>query len=109
MKSTYETELDWCIDGGMHTSSVIVEYDYSPQRRGGRYEPDWLDSVTLLAVRVAKQVGQTVTWHDILPALPVEITEHLQLRVLEDIRAHRADEEYEQRLERSVRNFCIGI
>lgn len=104
MKSTYETELDWVIDGGQKTVSCIVEYDYSPQRRGGRFEPDWLDSVTLLAVRVAKQVGQTVEWNDVLRALPDEITEHLQLRVLEDIRANRNDYEYDASLER-----CIGF
>lgn len=99
---TYECELDWVIDGGQKTVSCIVHYDYSQQRRGGRSEPDWLDSVTLIAVRVAKQIGQKVEWKDILPALPAEITEHLQLRVLEDIRANRNDYEYDQHLDRVI-------
>lgn len=104
MKSTYETELDWCIDGGMKTVSCVVHYNYSPQRRGGKREPDWLDSVTILAVRIAKQKGQTVEWWDITQLLPDEITEHLWLRILEDIRANRNDYEYDQQLDR-----CIGI
>ena len=102
MKSTYETELDWCIDGGMATASALVEYVYLPQQRGGRWEPDYLASVTIKAVRVAKRFGNAVTWHDILSALPDEIVEHLQLRVLEDIRANRADYEYDASMDARV-------
>ena len=101
---TYETTLDWCIDGGMATASALVEYVYLPQQRGGRWEPDYLNSVTIKAVRVAKRFGNAVTWHDILSALPAELVEHLKLRILEDIRANQADEEYEERVER-----CIGM
>jgi len=104
MKYTYETELDWCIDGGTHTSSVIVECDYSPQHRGGRFEPDWLDSVTILAVRVAKKTGcYRIDYKEILPALPDELIEHLKFRILDDIRANLADYEYDEQVER-----CIG-
>lgn len=102
MKSTYETELAIDADGCAEPRSAVVAYSYRRNHRGGWNEPDYLDSVCISSVRVACMVGNVTVWREYMPFLSDAQIEHLQLRVLENIRAERADYEYDFRQDRGA-------